>query len=469
MPLITFADQSGEVPASELDDNFAFLLNEIETGPRTRLTGATIYYVRTDGNDSNDGLTNTAAGAFATPQGWVDRLKQEIDIGGQDITVNIADGTYPNFFIHGGFVGANQSIRVKIVGNIVNPENVVIQGTSADACRLLNVACWISGMTFTTTGSGYGLYVGDHTDLVFSDIRFGNVVNDMLFCFNGAIAAASGDVTVVGDADSFVHVTARARLGFDGHTITFVGTPAFNTYVAGLNDATLSLSGTTLVGDKTGRCLVHNNGFVNLQNATGKLLGTNNAWEIDGGGNVVYSPVQDTIYVRTGGSSHNDGYLNTDARAFASISDAMNWLRDRPYNALNSTTPVIQVQDGTWTSPVTLSEIPFVDQVTLRGNTGTPANCLLDITGNPVITAGSGTKWIVEGFKAQTSSGSIVSAVDCAALQIKSFDFGSCTGSHLDVGRNAFVQVTTSYTISGGAAQHVNFEQGRVYLFSRTV
>ena len=465
MPLITFANQSGDVPASELDDNFSFLLNEIETGPRTRLTGDTIYYVRTDGSDSNDGLTNTAAGAFLTPQGLIDHLKQDVDFGGRNVTINIADGTYANFAIHGDMVGSNQSLRFKIVGNETNPQNVVIAGVGADAFRLLRAACWLTGVTVTTSGgSGYGFYIGEHADFLFGKIRFGDVVNDQFFCFDGAIASAADDVEVVGDADSFLHVTSKARVAFDEHTITFTGTPAFTTYVLGLNDATLSLSGTTLVGDKTGRCFVHNNAFVNLQNTVGKILGTNNAWEIDGGGNVVYNPVQDTIYVRSGGSSHNDGYLNTDARAFATISDAMNWLRDRPYNALNSTTPVIQVQDGTWTSPVTLSNIPFVDQVTLQGNTGTPANVLLDITGNPCITAGSQTRWVVQGFKAQTTSGAIISAVNCDLLVINNFDFGSCTGAHIDVGRYGFVQVGTSYTISGGAAQHVQYEQGRVFI-----
>lgn len=60
---------------------------------RERLTTNRIYYVRTDGNDSNDGLSNAAGGAFLTLQGALNRVAQ-IDLNGFSVTIQLANGTY---------------------------------------------------------------------------------------------------------------------------------------------------------------------------------------------------------------------------------------------------------------------------------------------------------------------------------------------------------------------------------------
>lgn len=57
------------------------------TAIRTRLAVATTFYVRTDGNDANNGLTNTAGGAFRTWQAAYDKLAGSYDLGGQNVTI----------------------------------------------------------------------------------------------------------------------------------------------------------------------------------------------------------------------------------------------------------------------------------------------------------------------------------------------------------------------------------------------
>lgn len=60
-----------------------------------RLTANTTFYVRPDGDDSNDGFTNTVAGAFRTLSGAYSRVSQEYDSTGYVVTFALGiPGTY---------------------------------------------------------------------------------------------------------------------------------------------------------------------------------------------------------------------------------------------------------------------------------------------------------------------------------------------------------------------------------------
>ena len=63
---------------------------------RIACTADVTLYVRPDGQDANDGLTDTPTGAFATPQAAWDCAARKYDLRGHLCTISVGNGTYPS-------------------------------------------------------------------------------------------------------------------------------------------------------------------------------------------------------------------------------------------------------------------------------------------------------------------------------------------------------------------------------------
>jgi len=82
-------------------------LSITSTAYRQRQVSLTPFYVRVDGNNSNNGQADTAGGAWLTPAGAFSWLATYFDVGNIKPTVNIQPGTYAPFTVAHPWVGTS--------------------------------------------------------------------------------------------------------------------------------------------------------------------------------------------------------------------------------------------------------------------------------------------------------------------------------------------------------------------------
>ena len=177
-----------------------------------------------------------------------------------------------------------------------------------------------------------------------------------------------------------------------------------------------------------------------------------------------------TYYVRTDGSDSNDGLTDSPGGAFRTIAKAIEVVAALDISIYDVT---IQVQDGTWTEPVVVNA-PWIGAgtVTLQGNTSTPANCVLNVSGTCVTVNGMGSKLTVTGFTITSTIIGLLAQNGGAISLGGGIVFGTCGSAHMRAnGQNALVYAqSASYTISGGSQHHLMASpRGEINIFGATV
>ncbi len=204
------------------------------TNAREVLTAARSYFVRTDGSDSNNGLANTAGGAFLTIQKAIDTVNT-LDTRGFAVTVNVAAGTYT-----GGILMTLPVVgggTLKISGDTTTPSNVVISTTSKDAVVVTGygVALSIEGVKVTTTTSGEGMLAAFGGKItVTGKVEFGAVAGTAHLHALYAGAIAINVAYNISGAAAFYHywteVTASSIQAIAAVTVTVTNSPTFVTF-----------------------------------------------------------------------------------------------------------------------------------------------------------------------------------------------------------------------------------------------
>jgi hypothetical protein len=166
------------------------------------------------------------------------------------------------------------------------------------------------------------------------------------------------------------------------------------------------------------------------------------------------------LYVSASGSNSNDGL--TVATPLADIQTAYDTLVSK-YDCAGQT-PQINLADGTYTSGLIATTMPIgAPQVRIIGNTTTPANCLISITGNNCIqsgdAAGNVAHLFVDGVKMSTTTSGHCFELHYASSirQGSNIDFGACAGSHVYHHTGGYwCHTAPGYTVSGGAVAHIS-------------
>lgn len=246
---------------------------------RERLTANRTYYVRTDGNDSNSGLSNDSGGAFLTIQKATDVVCGTLNLNGYDVTIQIADGTYTTPTVLKPIPDFG---TVTIQGNNSTPSNVIIS-TTANRCfeglfQMCNYTIKDLKVQTTTSHSCIVARYGAH--ISYGNIVFGNSAGHHIVCDQARIDCIS-DYSITGTADRHVSSQHCGTIFIVSKTVTITGSPSFTNFAAAEYGGVLNLSGNTYSGGATGaRYFSGQNGLI----ISGTTLPGNSAGSVSQGG-----------------------------------------------------------------------------------------------------------------------------------------------------------------------------------------
>lgn len=220
---------------------------------RQKLANNRNYFVNASlGNDSNSGLSS-GAGAFATIQKAVD-VVLELDLGGKDVAINIADGTYTGFSVTKPLVGRG---TLTFAGNASTPANVVVSKTNGHAIDCQN-GCNISvgGMALSTSVGGglAAIHATGRESLITVNtaVRLGATTGAHIQADYGGTIVIAAAYTITGSSTSqHVFAAHQSHIRFGTLLITEAGGLTHSLFAEAINLSYLEFNGTTFSGTAT--------------------------------------------------------------------------------------------------------------------------------------------------------------------------------------------------------------------------
>ena len=264
---------------SSLDTPVRLIVSQGGT-PRTVLSQPTTFYVATNGNDANNGLT--PATAWATLAHAMAVLTGQIDFGGQQVTLQAVAG-HANFtsklsvtpWVGGGhliFDGGGGSIAV------TNDRAIDIGGDAAfpalgnggalpGSLAIQNVALSATRGADVNAGRAINVVVPAFV-LIKSGVSFGACGGHQIFAGQGAFIEILADYSITGGgASHWVGILGGFIFFQFAQTITIANNPtAFGTFAVAGTGGTLSVAGLT---------------FANAAFVTGQRFSVNTAGSIN--------------------------------------------------------------------------------------------------------------------------------------------------------------------------------------------
>jgi hypothetical protein len=259
--------------------------NQIVTRRHVRdlLPADRTYYVRPDGDDGNDGLTDDAGGAFLTPQKAWDTIVA-LDLGGHVATIQLADGTYT--------AGINSAASptggsIVINGNVATPANVVV-ATAGASCVYLQAPCVVTLQNFevrTATSQSCVRARGGAKITIGAGMRFGPCAEAHMRTDPFGFIQSASNYSVVGAA-GYHWFNNGGGMSISANTVTITGTPAFAVaWALAQGPGYLTVFGVIFSGSATGtRYSASLNGVINTFGAGATALPGNGAGSTATGG-----------------------------------------------------------------------------------------------------------------------------------------------------------------------------------------
>lgn len=427
--------------------------------PREVLAAARTYYVRTDGSDSNNGLTNTAGGAFLTIAKAL-AVAAALDCSIYDVTIQIQAGTWTTPVVLPKMIGSGNFI---LLGDSVTPANVVISPAAGHAVAAIGTTgtrWFLDGFKLQASGGGASAINAQDGGLIYyKNIEFGACTISHVRAANGQ-AIANGNTTISGSALIHWFGTSGGYIFDAGFTITLTGTPAFANAFAQISDGAIAaVNNNTFVGTATGKKFSGaSNGVIgatlgaDVNYLPGSLPGTLDSGAVYlslMGGVRELLTANRTYYVRTDGSDNNTGLVNTAGGAFLTIQKAINVVA-----ALDRSTFFVNISVGAGTFSVSQNNIngwgPGSEVVSI---VGAGATTIISASGNCFYVRNA--QVLLQSMKLTSSGLSAIRAEAGAIVSHSGCDFGACAQPQIWLEQFARVVCTGAFTISGSAPGHV--------------
>jgi hypothetical protein len=209
------------------------------------LTANTTFFIRTDGNDANDGLTDSPSGAFLTWQAAYDHIVANYDFDGFTVTMK-AGGTGSRTFTVSGdhllaltaaWLGGGSLI---IEGDNTTPANVILSTVGGGGFDVVNIGQLPHGNItirgFDIRSSARGI-VHNGVGIVFiGNMRIGGAMASSAFGtgFGDACIQFLGGTTQTvantGTMDKFMDADSGFTF-MNGNTVVLSGTPTITEFV----------------------------------------------------------------------------------------------------------------------------------------------------------------------------------------------------------------------------------------------
>lgn len=211
------------------------------------LTEDRTYFVRSDGNNTNDCLTdaaddpNTNVGACATWQAAYDKVLHDIDFNNFTVTIKAGSGAH-TWTMASGVNAMHMSVAWRgggnliFEGNVSNPANAVINVSGGAHCfrfdGVFTGVATVRGFTLNCPG-GYGIRNGARGDVFFANIVFGAAYQHIGTEKRESYIRSSGAYTINGNADR--HVDCDAGFIYIRNQVTINGSRTFSTFARARN------------------------------------------------------------------------------------------------------------------------------------------------------------------------------------------------------------------------------------------
>jgi Protein of unknown function (DUF2793) len=267
--------------ANNLSDLASTAAARANLGVREQLAANRIYYVRTDGSDSNNGLANSSGGAFLTIQKAIDTVAA-LDISIYNVTIQVADGTYGGaVVVSGAWVGSG---TVTLQGNTSTPANALLSTGASDCITVLSGGT-LNVTGFKLTNSGSFLLQANSGLIRFSSMTFGTCGSQQVRASDGGRFSVTGNYSIDGSAINHWSAVGNGVIRVQGKTITLTGTPNFFAFANADLNGTVLVNANTFSGAATGaRYVATNNGAISSGGAGATYLPGNAAGSTSGGG-----------------------------------------------------------------------------------------------------------------------------------------------------------------------------------------